>query len=551
MLKSLTVKNYALIQELNIDFEPGFLTLTGETGAGKSILLGALQLALGARADSSVLSDPDTKCIVEACFDVSKYNLNPIFEELQADYDPETIIRREISPNGKSRAFINDTPVNVTDLKQLSEKLLDIHSQHQNLELNNSLYQLMVLDTIGKNTSLANNYRDKYKQFRKLETELENIKEQAKNAAADFDYNLFQLNQLNDLDLHKIDQQALENEIETLNHAEEIKTNLSAAFNALTEAEFNAISLTKLAKQSTEKISRYYTNAQQWASRLESVIIEMDDMAAEIETQANNIEHDPERATFIKDKLDKLYSLMQKHQATSVNELIEIKKQFESKISESQSFEQVIEKLQNELLQTGNELNNLANNLTLKRQAAAKPFADNVLATLYNLGMPSAVFKVEIESHGQYTPNGRDNINFLFSANKNVQPQNIAKVASGGEISRLMLSIKSLLSASMALPTIIFDEIDTGVSGEMAEKMAIIMKKLAQNMQVISITHLPQIAACGNTQYKVYKYNNQNITTTEIVKLDKNQRIEEIARLLSGQNITPQATENAKVLLNN
>lgn len=549
MLKSLKVQNYALIQHLSIDFESDFSTLTGETGAGKSILLGALSLVLGSRADSSAISNGAEKCVVEAHFYIEPYHLSAFFIENDLDYQPETIIRREILNSGKSRAFINDTPVNLQQLKDLSNKLIDIHSQHENLELNNSLFQLSVLDAVASNKSILSDYRKSYRLYKEQQVQLLKLKELAKQADTDYDYNLFQLSQLSDLNLETMDQSSLEEELKILLNTEEIQQNLGYSFGILSDGEINVISQLKLCKQSLERIKIFFPRAEVYLQRIDSAFIDLKDLALELEQQGSEVEYNPERVQIIKEKLDQLYSLMSKHQVNTVEELIQCRDIFQGKVASKENFTAEIEKLELHHKNTTTELQRIAAELGKNRKNAVTPFTQQVLMQLAGLGMPYAAFDVELITGEQYHDGGTDHVNFLFSANRNQPPQNISKIASGGEISRLMLSIKAILSESVALPTIIFDEIDTGVSGEMAHKMANIMAQMAKNMQVISITHLPQIAARGKNHFKVFKIENNHSVVTQIQKLLPEERITEVARLLSGKDISQEAIENAKKLI--
>ncbi len=549
MLKSLMVQNYALIQHLSIDFESDFSTMTGETGAGKSILLGALSLVLGSRADSTAINNQSDKCVVEAIFKIDSYQLHAFFEANNLDYQPETCIRREILNTGKSRAFINDTPVNLPQLKNLANKLIDIHSQHENLELNNSQFQLDVLDAVAKNQPLLANYKIEYQKYKEQINQLVKLKEAALIAETDYDYNLFQLEQLLSLRLDILDQNSIEQELQLLTNAEEIQQNLGLSFSILSEGENNALAQLKLTKQSLERIKSFFPKAEGYVERLEGAIIDLKDLASELEILANNVEYNPERAQMLKDQVDQLYSLMKKHQVTTVEELIHCQQLFQAKVASKESFANKIEALEKEHQKSKNSLFEMATLLSDNRKNAVPRFTHQILNQLADLGMPHAAFEVEITNDDELNEWGTNRVGFLFSANKNYPPLNISKIASGGEISRLMLSIKSILSQSVSLPTIIFDEIDTGVSGEMADKMADIMNQMAQKMQVISITHLPQIAARGKNHFKVFKIENNHTITTHIQKLDSDERIIEIARMLSGKDISKEAIENAKTLL--
>jgi DNA repair protein RecN (Recombination protein N) len=550
MLKKLKIQDYALIRHLDINFDNDFSTLTGETGAGKSILLGALSLVLGTRADSSALNN-DNKCIVEAVFKINNYNLKPFFDNNDLDYEHETIIRREITTSGKSRAFINDTPVNLNILKNLSAKLIDIHSQHENLELNDNFFQLKVIDAAAGNGNLLEEYKQTFHTYKKLKKQLEELKQQAQKADADYDYNLFQFNKLNELNLENIDLNELEDELNVLNNSEKIQQNL-AVCNAILSGdnEFNILEQLKSIKKSLFEISNVYSHALSLIDRIETITIDLKDIANEIEYSAETVEFNPQRAGHLKEIIDNIYDAMHKFQKQSIDELTNVREDFKNKTEKRTSLEFDINNIDKRLTETTSKLKTLSESLHNKRQKTVKSFIEKILSILRDLGMPHADFVVNIEKNNDFAETGIDRITFLFSSNKGQPAQNISKIASGGEISRLMLSIKSILSEHIALPTIIFDEIDTGVSGEIAEKMALIMKKMAQNMQVISITHLPQIAARGKNHYKIFKDENNSIVETKITKLNNNERIAEIARLLSGSTISQEAVENAKTLIN-
>jgi DNA repair protein RecN (Recombination protein N) len=549
MLKALTIQNYALIDALNIEFHKDFSIVTGETGAGKSILLGALSLVTGARADTSVLSNAGKKCFVEAVFDVKAYKLQHLFESLELDYEEETILRREIAVTGKSRAFINDTPVSLNQMKAIGSRLIDIHSQHQNLDLNNHLYQLQVLDTIASTNGLLSAYRQRYNDWKIAKKAIEDLKEEALQWQKDYEYNLFQFNQLSELKLDELNVGALEEEYKQLNNAEAIQYNLGAAFGVMSEGEINVLEQLKQVKQHLQQIHKVFPAAVELSERLESNIIDLKDMALDMENQAENIVHDPEKMEMIKDKLDGLYNQMQKHRAESIDELIALRNEYGVLVEKTDNFEGALKEAESRLGQIELELNTAAQNLSKNRTKHIPGFSKKVSGLLKELGMPNAVFEVKQMEKESFSAWGIDEIQFLFSANKNHPPQEISKIASGGEISRLMLSIKKELSLSAALPTIIFDEIDTGVSGDIAGKMAGIMQQMAQNMQVMSITHLPQIAASGKNHYRVFK-GGAKAVTTKIELLTHEQRVQEIAKMLSGENITPEAISNAKALLN-
>ncbi|MBO4602815.1 MAG: DNA repair protein RecN [Salinivirgaceae bacterium] len=550
MLLRLHIQNYALIDQLTVDFNEGFSTLTGETGAGKSILLGALALAVGNRADTSAIGDAEKKCVVEATFNVKPYRLESVFADLDLDYQDETIVRRELLPNGKSRAFVNDTPVNVNNLKTLGQYLIDIHSQHENLELNNNQFQLRVVDAAAKNADLLNDYAETYRNYRKQQTELETLRDEARRLSADYDYNQFQYNQLAEFAPEKINQQEMEDEFQTLSNVVEIQQNLNAAVYLLQDGEQNLLSQLSQLRQTVQQVKRYFPKAADYLQRLESVIIEMKDFAQEIEHDAQQLENQPERLEFLRSKLDQLYGLLQKHQVADVEGLVRIKNELEGKLGKSGNYELRIEQAEKLLAETTERLKGLASQLTERRTKMLEPLSREICSHLTGLGMPNAQLRIDISESSQFTPTGCDCINFMFTANRNRELQNISKIASGGEISRLMLSIKAILSASVALPTIIFDEIDTGVSGDIAHKMAELMSQMAEHMQVITITHLPQIAAKGDVQYRVVKRDVNGTTQTFVEQLSDSERVDEVARMLSGKDITNEARENAKSLLN-
>ncbi len=549
MIKSLSITNYALIDELEIDFSKGFSIITGETGAGKSILMGALALITGQRADTGVLKKTDKKCVVEGNFLLDGYGLHGFFEENELDYALESILRREISPAGKSRAFINDTPVNLNTLKELSFKLIDIHSQHQNLNLNQSEFQLKVVDSYAGNTNLLEEYQSVYTKYKKLKKELEDLKSQAAKSKDDFDYLSFRFDELEKAKLIEGEQEELEEEAKTLNNTEEIQRNLAIIHNLLNEDEFSVLVKIKEAYLAANRIKNVFSKIEPIEERLNSSFIELKDIAEEVELTLSNIEFNPERIEYVNSRLDLIYSLQKKHNVLSIAELIKVKDELDEKLQNISSFEERINKLNKKVEETKSKVKDISEDLSKKRIKSFEKIEKYVSTQLKDLGMPDATFKINREGLSEFSQSGIDKISFLFSANANIPAQNINKVASGGEISRLMLSIKSLLSKSISLPTIIFDEIDTGVSGDIADRMASIMKKMSENMQVISITHLPQVAAKGDTHYLVFKEKINQTDTTNIKKVKGEERIKELAKMLSGENITKEAIENAKVLL--
>ena len=550
MLQSLSIRNYALIHNIDIKFQYGFSTITGETGAGKTILLGALSLILGQRADTGVLNDKTAKCIVEAGFNIADYDLKPFFAQHELDYDKNTIIRREINEKGKSRAFINDTPVTLNVLKELGVRLVDVHSQHQNLALSDNRFQMHVIDSFAGHLEQVSQYKKTYIEFKNKTRECDELREKAEKSKSDLDYFQFQFNQLEEANLQEDEQKTLENELETLSHAEEIKMNLLTASGIISAEERQGIlDMLKEAENGLERIRTFYPQVEDLFNRLESAYLELKDLAGELEYQGNEIEYDPERISFINQRLDTIYQLQQKHRTDSIARLIEIKQELEDRITEVTSFDEEIEKKSAALEKLRNTLEKTANDLSENRKNAIPSIEKEITRQLTELGMPGAAFKIILEETPSITAMGKEKAVFTFSANKNAPTQDIAKVASGGELSRLMLSIKALISASTALPTIIFDEIDTGLSGEIADKTGRIMKKMAENMQVISITHLPQIAGKGKEHFVVFKYDEKDATVTTIKQLNDKERVTELAKMLSGEELTDAAVENAKALL--
>lgn len=551
MLKSINIQNYALINDLKIEWNSGFSIITGETGAGKSILLGALSLILGQRADTAVLLDRSKKCIVEAEFLVKDYDLQFFFKENDLDYEETTIIRREINNDGKSRAFINDSPVSVNQLKSLGLQLIDIHSQHENLNLSNHLFQLKVVDSVAQHKNLLASYQDLYASYKSAIKKYNELIEVAEKSKADYDYFQFQFNQLNEAKLREGEQEELENELDIINHAEEIKIHLSYSVSNLSGEGNSVLSILREIKGSNEKVSRFFTELASFTHRLNSTYIELNDLAREFELISDKIEFDPDRARQINERLDLIYNLQQKHRVSSIAELIEIKKNFEGKLIDIGSFEEQLEKIQKEISENKNQLSQLASLITENRKKAIPLIEKEVLYTLQHLGMPHSQFIIQHIVNEDFDKYGKDEILFLFSANKHTSAQEVSKVASGGEISRLMLSLKSIISRNLSLPTIIFDEIDSGVSGEIADKMGSIMQNMAKYMQLINITHLPQVAGKGSYHYLVYKVDENHTTSTKIKLLDNEGRIIEIAKMLSGENLTDAALSNAKELLSN
>lgn len=551
MLSHISIQNYALIDKLEVDFPEGLTIITGETGAGKSILLGALGLIAGNRADVQALQDKTKKCIVEASFNIKEYALKDFFWANELDYEVVTHIRREITPEGKSRAFINDTPVTLTQLKALAERLVDIHSQHQTLTLNGSEFQLSVVDAYAKHTDLLNDYSTQYKQYKQLEKSLNELVSKEAQAKKDLDYFQFQFNELEDANLKAGEQQDMEQELETLNNAEDIKLNLSKAAMGLNGGEQNLITSLNEIKTLLNSIAKFKPEINELNTRISSAYIELKDISNELESIEQDIVYDPKRIETLNTQLDAIYRLQQKHQVKTVEELIAIKDELSSKLLEYNSLETEIEKTKKELDTVRKSLTALAKKIAANRKKEIPKIEKDVASLLSSLSMPNAQLKIEHTETEVLGTNGTDKVNFLFSANKGSEFKELNKVASGGELSRLMLSIKSLIAQLTALPTIIFDEIDTGVSGDVADKVGSIMNAMTKSMQVITITHLPQIASKGQSHLFVYKEDKNNKTYSSIKKLSADERIQEIAKMLSTGTPTAAAINNAKELLKN
>lgn len=552
MLKSLHIQNYILINRLDVDFDNGLTIITGETGAGKSILLGALGMILGQRADTSSLYDKNSKCIIEGRFGIQEYNLKPFFDMHDLDYEEIAIIRREIAANGKSRAFINDTPVTLTQLKELCSNLVDIHSQHQSLNLGDHKFQLSVLDSFCKNQKKLETYRENFNRYKKLIARRNELQQMADKGKADLDYYQFQYNQLEEAKLQEGETDELEIQQRVLENAEEIKTALSQTAHILDGAEGeNTISSIKQCIGLLQKIESYLPAAEELVKRFNSILIESRDLLDECSSLAEDTEIDSGKLEEINERLDLIYTLQQKHNAGTLIELLELQKDFHNKIQQIESFDDELIEVIKELDIHTITLQNLAADLEKERRNQAPAMEKKIHEMLGALGMAKSVFSVQISIEEDFNESGLNTVSFLFSANPDLEPQEISKAASGGELSRLMLSIKSLLVHSGKIPTIIFDEIDSGVSGEIAGKMGNIMKEISKNAQLISITHLPQIAGKGDSHFVVYKKEENNKTSTSLVKLSQEERIAEIARMLSGEGISNAAIENAQELLKN
>ena len=553
MLQSIHIQNYALIESLDIDFHSGFSVITGETGAGKSIILGAIGLLVGQRADSKAIKTGASKCVVEAHFNISTYQLEDFFNENDLEYDgEECILRREVHASGKSRAFINDTPASLVQMKALGEKLIDVHSQHQNLLLNHEDFQLNVLDILANSREALQTYKSLYNSYKQTVRELNTLIEEAEKNRQDEEYIRFQVQQLEDAHLQAGEQEELEQELEMLTHAEDIKSSLFKVNQLMDEGEMNLVSLSKEAMQVLQSISRVYAPASEWSNRLESCYLELKDMAHEIAYASDEIEFNPTRLDYVNERLNLIYTLQQKHQLSSVEELLELTEKLNEKLDAITSSDDHIQELTQKKDLLYQQVLSQAEILTCMRTEASKEIEAQMQAYLIPLGMPNVRFAVELSPRKEPDASGMDNVLFLFSANKNGTLQQVASIASGGEIARVMLSLKAMIAGAVKLPTIIFDEIDTGVSGSIAEKMALIMQEMGQaDRQVISITHLPQIAARGAHHYKVYKEDTEVGTNSHIRILNEEERINEIAHMLSGATLTEAALNNAKALLNN
>lgn len=551
MLTRLSISNYALIDEVNVSFDSALNIITGETGAGKSIMIGALGLITGNRADFSVLKNADKKCIVEAEFSLAKLNIDRAFEEQDLDYEEHTIVRREVLPNGKSRAFVNDTPANLQQLKWLGEQLLDIHSQHQTQLLNTSNFQLAIIDAAAKTDKELNAYKKTYYSWSDAKATLEKLQNEEKSNKEDEAYLQFQLEELQKAKLDELDIEALEQEQQTLEKSEDIITALNEVNNALQESEFSVIEQLKTSVNKLNGVSGINSTLQEFGVRAQSTYLELKDLALEIAQHADQVQVDPERLQIVNEQLDLVFRLQQKHKTNDIQELIQFRNELDEKLAFSASLEEQIEKAmiaEKEAYQTMIEA---AKTLHLKREKACEPLAKEVHHYLGLLGMENANLKVELSKRKTPLLSGFNDITMLFSANKGLAHQAIDKVASGGELSRVMLAFKAILAKQVTMPSIIFDEIDTGVSGEVAFKMGKLLKDMGENLQVISITHLPQIASRGNKHFKVIKDHSQAVTQSKIITLSNEERVNEIAGMLSGNEITDHAVNNAKELLNN
>ncbi|MDD4603285.1 MAG: DNA repair protein RecN [Bacteroidales bacterium] len=550
MLLKLSIKNYILIQSLEVDFTQGLSVITGETGAGKSIFLGALGLILGQRIDTSVLLDKSKKCYVEGIFNIKGYHMEDYFQQHELDFEEEIILRREINQGGKSRAFINDTPVSLSELKNMGDQLVNIHSQHSIVTLNDANFQLAVLDSYAGIYQQVFNYRKKFASLQRQKKQLEDLIQIDNKSKGEREYFKFLYNELVTADLKPGEQLLMETQLQKLTHAEEIKKILIQTTESLSDSESNVISQLSSTINLIQGISRFHPDIQSLVERLKVNYIDIKDISSEISILEGTLQVDSEMIEQLSQRLDIIYKFLKKHQKTSSDELIELKENLSSKISESNSLTDQISQRTQEIKCVEDELIKEAKSISKSRNNILQQFEDEIIKVLINLGISQAQFKIEHISTEALTKDGLDKVRFLFSANRGIELDDVAHIASGGELSRLMLSVKSLISQKNLLPTIFFDEIDNGVSGEIAGKVGAILKKMALKMQVIAITHLPQIAAKGETHYSVYKIDNKDCTTSYIKQLSKHERIEEIAKMLSNEKVTPIALKNAKELIN-
>ncbi|WP_339701449.1 DNA repair protein RecN [uncultured Marixanthomonas sp.] len=550
MITTLAIKNYALIDDIRMDFKDGLTIITGETGAGKSILLGALSLVLGKRADLNSMKDASKKCVIEAEFAIEKFKLQSLFEENDLDYDAHTIIRREILPSGKSRAFINDTPVTLSQLQAVGPYLVDIHSQHETLSLAEENYQMQVIDTLAENTSLKNAYSEQLQSYRFTAKALEEAKLKKSEASKEIDYNTFLFTELEEANLEGIDQAALEEIYETLSNAEEIQETLSKVVQLYSEEQIGTMETAKEARAALSQLKNYGSVYHALWERLNSVIIELDDLNEETEQIATSVEADPQELLSINEKLQTLHKLQQKHNVATVSELVKIKNTLEANITDTHNLDSRIETLEQEVITLNKEVRKTGKAIHESREAVIPKLQEKLEAILAKLGLPNARFDFKLTATENLRENGTDMLELLFTANKGTTMGSIKKVASGGEMSRIMLAVKAVLAEYQTLPTLIFDEIDTGVSGEIANKMAAIMDVMSRGMQLVSITHLPQIASKGAQHIKVYKEDVNNVTETHLKTLSQEERIVEIAQMIGGKNVTDSALAHAKELLN-
>lgn len=551
MLKHISIRNYALIESVEVDFTSGFSVITGETGHGKSVFLGAVSMLLGQRSDVKAIREGADKCIIEGCFDISGFGLQPFFEENEIDYDDECIVRRELTASGRSRVFVNDTPVGVTQLKEIGAKLIDIHSQHQNLLIADKNYQLSVLDTLADDKLLLDRYSKEYNAYLSLVREIERMKEELEKSRRDEEWLRFQMNELESASLKDGELEELEQEVQELSHSEEIQAALYGACNAIDSDERGSL-LTALrdASSALSRIASHYGAAEELSERLESNYIELKDCCSEMMQRAERVQFAPDRLEFVERRIALIYDLQKKHRVATVGELIALYNDISARLERISCGDDDIKDAEKQLSALRAGMADIAGELTEKRSQSAERLKNDITAILVNLGMPMIRFEVDMKRTSDFTSNGVDSVNFLFSANSSSAPQPLCDVASGGEMSRVMLALKSLIASQRNQPTLIFDEVDTGVSGVIAERMGRLMQQMGgANRQVLSITHLPQVAALGVNHYKVYKEETEKGTVTNMIKLDQQERVREIAQMMSGEQLTDAAIENASLLL--
>lgn len=549
MLASLSIKNYALIENLKVDFKEGLSIITGETGAGKSILMGGLALVLGKRADTSLVYDKDKKCVIEAEFQVGSYHLEKFFKENDLDYDQWVIIRREILPNGKSRAFVNDTPTNLSVLNSLTSQLIDIHSQHETLQLSDPVYQFHIIDSLADNNAYLTDYHFAFQEYKLMLKELETIKQDQIQAQKEYDYNVFLYDELEKAALKAGELEDLEKDLEKLSHIEEIKANLSNVLELSERESLGVLSQLSDINQQLTRIGPYAELYQSLSDRMKSLLIEFQDITSEVETENDNLVYDPATLEKVENRLQHLYDLQKKHQASTVEQLIEIREEYQLKIEEVDNADETIKLKSEEIKASEERLSQFCENLHDRREKAIPQFSRKIEKTLAGLEMKNTRFRVELSKTGEFMFNGGDELQFLMSSDKGKTFEHIKKVASGGEMSRIMLAVKAILSEYSNLPAIIFDEIDTGVSGEVSNRIAELMLAMSNNMQVITITHLPQVAAKGHHHYKVFKKEQKEVISSNIKLLNDDERLVELAEMLGGSKITESAIAHAKQLL--
>ena len=549
MLVNLSIQNYALIDDVRVAFPKGFTTITGETGAGKSILLGGLYLVLGKRADLSSLKNTEQKCVIEAEFEVSNYQLQSFFKENDLDYEDLTILRREILPSGKSRAFVNDSPVTLDVMRALGDQLVDVHSQHQTMQLTDNDFQMKVLDALAENSENLSGYAQELQKLRNESKELQKLEEFQANADKEHDYNSFLLEELEAAKLKEGMQEALEEEYEQLSNVEQIMENLSAGHQLLNDEQLGIVGRLTELKRSFQNLSDFGSDYKSLNDRIQSVLIETDDIASELERLKDGVEANPERLEVVNGQLQQLYDLQKKHHTDSVPELITIREELAQKVDAVANIESKIKAKRDEVASITKTVDVWAKKISEGRKAVIPKLKERLQLDLASLGMPSATFKIELNPSSTFKPNGKDDLVFLFSANKGSNYGELKKVASGGELSRIMLTIKSILAQYENLPTMMFDEIDTGVSGEISNRMGEIMQQMSSTMQVFSITHLPQVASKGQHQFKVYKEEAQGGTSTHIKQLTRDERVRELAEMLGGKSLSESALAHAKELL--